>query len=151
MSSENVINQENDVKRLEQSLIVLNHAFRKHRDFIKEKFKISALEMELIQFVVQNGSQKMKTVSEHFDIKLSTLTSIIDKAENQRILKRTNSKEDRRVVFLDCTRKGRSIYEDYGKFLHETALRMQTNLNYDRFAHFVESMETFTKISVPSN
>lgn len=149
MPSENVI--DNDVKRLEQSLVVLNHAFRKHRDFIKEKFKISALEMELIQFVVQNGAQKMKTVSEYFDIKLSTLTSIIDKAENQRILKRTNSKEDRRVVFLDYTRKGKNIYEEYGKFLHETAMRMQNSLNDERFNHFVESMETFTKISVPSN
>ncbi|MEZ4824689.1 MAG: MarR family winged helix-turn-helix transcriptional regulator [Bacteroidia bacterium] len=149
MSSENIL--DNNVKKLEESLFVLNYAFRKHRDYIKEKFKISALEMELIQFVVQNGPQKMKTVSEFFDIKLSTLTSIIDKAENQKILKRTNSKEDRRVVFLDCTRKGKSIYEEYGKFLHEIAFRMQTNLNQDQFHKFVESIETFTQISVPAN
>lgn len=149
MVSENVIQQKTDVKKLEESLIALNHAFRKHQDFIKTRFKISALEMELIQFVINNGPQKMKAISENFHIKLSTLTSIIDKAENARILKRTNSREDRRVVFLDTTKKGRKIYDEYSQFLRETALRMRANLAEVDFGNFVEGMETFTKISVP--
>jgi DNA-binding MarR family transcriptional regulator len=47
----------------------------------------------------------MKAISEAFHIKLSTLTSIIDKAEGNRIVRRVNSKKDRRVVFLETTKK----------------------------------------------
>lgn len=139
------INQEID--RFEQSLINLNNAFRQHRDFIKARFGISGLEMELIQFVIKNGPQKMKAISEHFHIKLSTLTSIIDKAERARIVKRVNSKEDRRVVYLDLTRKGRGIYDDYNKYLRETMMRMQANLDNQTFEQFVVGIKTFTELS----
>ena len=108
----------------------------------------SALEMELIKYVILNGSQKMKAISEAFHIKLSTLTSIIDKAEKQRILKRVNSKEDRRVVFLDTTKKGQNIFEEYSKFLRETAVTMQEYFDEDSFNYFVEGLESFTRYSL---
>ncbi|MEZ4851418.1 MAG: MarR family transcriptional regulator [Bacteroidia bacterium] len=139
---------QSDVIRLENILIELNYAFRKHRDLIKQKYKISALEMELIKYVILNGAQKMKAISEAFHIKLSTLTSIIDKAEKQRILKRVNSKEDRRVVFLDTTKKGQSIFEEYSKFLRETAVTMQEYFDEDSFNYFVEGLESFTRYSL---
>lgn len=141
------INQE-DFARMERSFVVLNEFFRKQHDLIKEKYRISALEMELIQFVIKNGPQKMKAVAESFHIKLSTLTSVIDKAEKQRILKRVNSKDDRRVVFLDATKRGKNIYQEYTKHLRELVLRMKGSLDDETFAHFVQGIETFTKISL---
>jgi hypothetical protein len=50
--------EQSDITRLENILIELNYAFRKHRDLIKDKYKISALEMELIKYVILNGPQK---------------------------------------------------------------------------------------------
>jgi len=108
-----------DSKRLEQSIITLNNVLRKEQRYIMDKYKISSQEMEILQYVIENGPQKMKVISEHFNIKLSSLTSVIDKAEKRRVVKRVNSKEDRRVVYLD----------------EET------------FIHFVNGMETFTRLS----
>ena len=139
---------QSDIKRLEDILIELNYAFRRHRDFIKKKYKISALEMELIKFVIQNGPQKMKAISEAFHIKLSTLTSVIDKAEKQRILKRVNSKDDRRVVFLDTTKKGKTVFEEYGKFLKDTAASMQDYFDESTFNYFVDGLESFTQLAM---
>ncbi|RMG28537.1 MAG: MarR family transcriptional regulator [Bacteroidetes bacterium] len=140
-------NEAEEVKRLEKSLITLNDILRKHHDFIKRKYKVSALEMEIMQYVIQEGPQKMKDVASHFHIKLSTLTSVIDKAENARILRRVNSKEDRRVVFLDVTKKGKSIFQEYNKYLKEMADRMKGSLDEESFGMFVESMEAFTRLS----
>lgn len=134
-------------KRLERGLITLNEIFRKRDDFIQARYKISSLELELIQFVVNRGPQKMKAVAEFFSIKLSTLTSIIDKAESRKILKRVNSKDDRRVVFLDATKKGKRIYAEYGKYLKEIVERMQGSFEEDSFVRFIEGMETFNQIS----
>lgn len=138
-----------DVKRLERSLIVLNDIFRKHHNFIKQKYKISALEMEIVQFVIKEGPQKMKDIAKHFHIKLSTLTSVIDKAEKARIVKRVNSKEDRRVVFLDVTKKGRNVYQEYLKYLKDLVSRMHGSFDEEvDFQIFVEGMETFTQMSL---
>lgn len=137
-----------DVQRLELSLIRLNQFVRQHQFQIKGRYKISALEMEILQFVIQQGPQKMKSIAEHFHIKLSTLTSIIDKSEQSKILKRVNSKEDRRVVYLDASKKGRAIFDNYRTFIKELVLKMQESLHPQKFELFVESIETFTDVSL---
>ncbi|MEM6763489.1 MAG: MarR family transcriptional regulator [Bacteroidota bacterium] len=128
-------------------MITINEIFRNQHEYIKSRHKISALEMDLIQFVVRNGPQKMKAIAENFAIKLSTLTSIIDKAERHRILKRVNSKEDRRVVYLDVTKKGERINQEFNEYLHEVAEKIQGSLDEEFFSRFVEGMETFNQIS----
>lgn len=133
---------------MERVFIVLNEIYRKNHEYISTKYKISSLEMELIQYVVLEGPKKMKDVSEHFRIKLSTLTSIIDKAEQHRILKRINSKEDRRVVYLDVSQKGKSVYNEYTKHQRELLQRVETALDADSFAGFVKGFETFNGILV---
>ena len=141
-------NHTTDMKKLEFSLLNLSEIFRKRQDFIKKKYKISALEMDMIQYVIDHGPQKMKDVSKHFHIKLSTLTSIIDKAEQNRVLKRVNSKDDRRVVYLDVTARGRKVYEEYTVYLGEISNYIKSNLDEKVFHNFVESMETYTKLSL---
>ena len=120
---------------------------RKHRTNIEGQFQVSALEMELLQFVVKNGPQKMKAVSENFDIKLSTLTSIIDKAEKRKVLKRVNSRVDRRVVFLEATRKGEKLFTAYRKSLHELASEMKNLLTDGQLNQLVTGIELFNELS----
>ena len=43
--------EDQQLYRLEHSLIELRGVFRKHQTFIKHKYKVSALEMEIVQFV----------------------------------------------------------------------------------------------------
>lgn len=148
MMSEQETVQTLDAKHLEEVLIDINLVFRKHRDLIKKKYKISALEMELIQFVVTHGKQRMKDVAQYFNIKLSTLTSTIDKAEKARILKRINSTEDRRVVYLDTTKKGRDLFEQYDQELRGIATRIQQDMDEATFKLFVEGMEVFNKVTM---
>lgn len=140
--------QESASERMERIFIVLNEIYRKNQEYVSAKYKISSLEMELIQYVVLEGPKKMKDISEHFRIKLSTLTSIIDKAEEHRMLKRVNSKEDRRVVYLDVTQKGKSVYNEYAKYQREMLTRIEHSLDASSFAGFVEGLETFNEISV---
>lgn len=136
-----------DVSKLEQSLIALSDSFRSHKEFIEDKFKVSALEMQLIQHIMHNGAQKMKDVSKYFHIKLSTFTSIIDKAERSRVLKRVNSKEDRRVVFLDITAKGRNLYNEYVNTLDTLVEKIGMDVNEEQFENLESGLEMFEKLS----
>ena len=136
-----------DTKRLEKSIITLNNVLRKEQQFIMDKYNISGKEMEILQFVLDHGPQKMKAISDHFNIKLSTLTSVIDKAEKSRIVKRVNSKDDRRVVYLQTTKRGEDIFSEYNKHLKDVVGLLKQSFDEETFAHFVNSMETFTRLS----
>lgn len=142
MSTEPV--EDAQLKRLENSLIALRDVFRKHQRFIKENFKISELEMEILQFVALNGRRKMKDIGEAFNIKLSTLTSIVDKIERQKFVKRINSKTDRRAVYLDLTPKGKRLYEKYSHYIHVMARLMKRTIKDENFGVFVEELEKIT-------
>jgi DNA-binding MarR family transcriptional regulator len=141
------INDQLQLEKLESSLIALRDVFRKHQRYIKENFKISELEMEILQFVAMNGRKKMKEIGEAFNIKLSTLTSIVDKIERQKLVKRINSKTDRRAVYLDLTPKGKKIYEKYSHYIHVMALLMKRTIQPDNFSSFVEELEKITAMT----
>lgn len=72
-------------------------------------FKLNLTQFRIMKKVAAEGQMKMKDVGEYFNIKLSTLTSTIDKLEEKGFVKRTNSKEDRRVVYLKLTPKGKKL------------------------------------------
>lgn len=129
------------VERLERSLFDMSDVYRKHRQYIKTKHQISSLEMEIIQLVIQDGMKKMKEIGQHFNIKLSTLTSIIDKIEEQKLVRRTNSRDDRRVVFLEATRKGQKVCEEYNRYIQAMSLFMCKSLQSDQIQAFLEGIE----------
>jgi len=105
--------------------------------------------MEIIQLVVMDGRKKMKEIGQHFNVKLSTLTSIIDKIERQRLVKRVNSQKDRRVVFLEVTKKGQRLYESYTQYLHVIAQMMRRSMDDEQFLALIQGLETMTELVVP--
>lgn len=151
MNTVDIASETLSVERLESSLRALSDVYRKHQDYIKTKYRISALEMEIIQLVVLEGRKKMKEIGQHFNVKLSTLTSIIDKIERQRLVKRVNSQKDRRVVFLEVTKKGQRLYENYGRYLNVIAQMMRRSMDDEQFLALVHGLETMTRLVVPED
>lgn len=138
-------------QRLERSFYDLGDVYRKHREYIKTKYKINALEMEIIQYIILDGKKKMKEIGDHFNIKLSTLTSIIDKIERQKLVRRVNSREDRRVVFLEASAKGKKLYNDYSRYLNVVSQMMRRSMESDHFEAFVKGIEKMSEIVAPSS
>lgn len=151
MYTDNPIAEVPAVDRLEKSLYDLNDVYRKHQEYIKTKYKISGLEMEIIQLIVMEGKKKMKDIGKHFNVKLSTLTSIIDKIERQRLVKRENSKDDRRVVFLEITPKGKKLYNDYSNYIKVISQLMLNSMEEKQFSAFIEGLEKMSAFVKDSN
>lgn len=109
---------------LEKQLLQLRDAFRHHQNEIRKKYKISANEMEIILYINDFGPQRMKAVGERFKIKFSTLTSLVDKIERLGLVKRVNSKEDRRSILVTVTKKGKRMLEEYNAQIRDLAEKM---------------------------
>lgn len=126
---------------LEKQLYSIRDSFRQHQNDIRKKYKISSNEMEIILHISEEGPQRMKSVGEKFKIKFSTLTSLVDKIERLNLVKRVNSKEDRRSILITLTSKGRKLLDEYNSQVSLLAEKIQNTTQEDSMEVLVNSLE----------
>jgi DNA-binding MarR family transcriptional regulator len=140
--SRNVMNSSQEAVTLEKQLLHMRDAFRQHQNEVRKKYKISANEMEIILYINDFGPQRMKAVGEKFKIKFSTLTSLVDKIERLNLVKRVNSKEDRRSILVTITKKGKKMLEEYNSQIRDLAEKLsQIASQEDTLPHLVKTFE----------
>lgn len=81
---------------------------------------ISKQDLCLIGFINEEESVIMREVASFLSVPLSTATWVVDKLVKKRYLKRFNSPEDRRVVKVELTKKGK----DSADFFHTKKYEM---------------------------
>jgi DNA-binding MarR family transcriptional regulator len=127
--------------QLAKHLLEMRDAFRHHQNEIRKKYKISANEMEIILFISHNGPQRMKSIGERFSIKFSTLTSLVDKIERLNLVRRVNSKEDRRSILVTLTKKGNRMLNEYNEQVTALADRITEAANGTGIPNLVETLD----------
>ncbi|MEM6806522.1 MAG: MarR family transcriptional regulator [Bacteroidota bacterium] len=138
------LNNLQETSSLERQLLMMRDAFRQHQNEIRKKYKISANEMEIILYVNDFGPQRMKGVGEQFKIKFSTLTSLVDKIERLNLVKRVNSKEDRRSILVTITKKGKKMLEEYNSQIKSLADRITEITQSEDLPQIVATLEQAT-------
>ncbi|RMG31708.1 MAG: MarR family transcriptional regulator [Bacteroidetes bacterium] len=133
-----------EASSLERQLLQMRDAFRHHQNEIRKKYKISANEMEIILFINEEGPQRMKSIGEKFKIKFSTLTSLVDKIERLNLVKRVNSKEDRRSILVTLTKKGKRMLEEYNSQIKNLAEKISEVTEEKNLPSLVETLEKAT-------
>lgn len=132
-----------EASSLEKQLLQMRDAFRQHQNDIRKKYRISANEMEIILYINDFGPQRMKSIGERFRIKFSTLTSLVDKIEQLSLVKRVNSKEDRRSILVTITKKGKKMLEEYNSQITSLAERITVIAHEEN--NLPSLVETLTK------
>ena len=99
---------ENNAVHLEQLLNDLVLAFNNSRLSVLNRYNVSELDVEIIKFLVENENKKMKEVGDNFNIKLSTLTSTIDKLEKGKLVK-AGLRPRNGVDGIDVTRNAKYV------------------------------------------
>ena len=135
--------------RLEQSLFQLSEVINKHQEIVQKRFKVSAVEIDILKLLDNDGDKKMKDIGEKVRVKLSNLTNIIDRLESQKLVKRVNSKTDRRSIYVHISTKGKKLLNDYADFLRELSTRMKQVMKEDQFGVLVDGLEKISKVSLP--
>ncbi|TAE47361.1 MAG: MarR family transcriptional regulator [Bacteroidetes bacterium] len=139
------------LERLEQSLFQLTDVIQKHQEIVQRRFNVSAVEIDILKLLDVDGEKKMKDIGERVRVKLSNLTNIIDRLEEQKLVKRQNSKTDRRSIFVQISTKGKKLLSDYSEFLRELSSRMRQVMEEDQFGILVEGLEKISKVTLPES
>ena len=100
-----LINLFNDILKLEEEAI------------ITDEFKdITNNDMHIIEAVGLSGENTMSVVAKKLGITAGSLTTSVNSLVNKKYVTRQRSEEDRRVVFLKLTEKGKRAYEHHREY-----------------------------------
>ena len=100
-----LVNLFNEILKLEEEAI------------ITDEFKdITNNDMHIIEAVGLSGENTMSVVAKKLEITAGSLTTSVNSLVNKKYVIRQRSEEDRRVVFLKLTEKGKRAYEHHREY-----------------------------------
>lgn len=131
--------------RLESTLQSLVKSYNERHQSILDRYDVTEQDVEIIRYLDEQEQMKMKEVGEYFQIKLSTLTSTIDKLEKAKLVKRKNSKEDRRVIFIHPTTRGRNLLSELAEPSRIVSQRAIEELKADQFQLLINTLDNMVE------
>ncbi|MBU0517669.1 MarR family transcriptional regulator [bacterium] len=85
-------------------------------------------ELRVILLLGYKGPSKMSDIADKLGIAVSTATGIFDRLVDKGLAARERSEEDRRIVRVDLTERGRAIYQwdndEHAKFVKQILSRL---------------------------
>ena len=102
---------------------------------------VSITEIHIIEKIGAQGPVRMSEIAKSIGVTLATLTVACDKLVAKGLVRRVRSLEDRRVVNITLTAKGRAAYE-YHKAFHERMIAsVLDSLSPEQTAVLAQSLE----------
>lgn len=96
-----------------------NDKFRKVQAKQMFEQKLTSPQFGVLEILYRSGSLSLKKISDEMMVTGANITCVVDNLEKEGFVKRTHSKEDRRVILADLTDSGRhkieSILPEYYK------------------------------------
>ncbi|WP_077612479.1 MarR family winged helix-turn-helix transcriptional regulator [Clostridium sp. Marseille-P2415] len=93
----------------------LLEVFEFKNEYQLQTSKIQPQDMYVLERIFFNGKMAAKDLSKQYSIPPSTLTGIIDRLENKKLIKRLRTNIDRRTIELVVTPEGKTAVEKHIK------------------------------------
>ena len=136
--------QEINVGTLEWQVRAFVILMNQKRENLLHNHGITESDIEIIRYLNVNDVKKMKDLGDAFSLKFSTLTSTVDRLENNKLVKRKSSKDDRRVVFVVIAPRGRTFLQELSNLYTEATAKLKQNMTTEQEKSFQESLSEIT-------
>jgi MarR family 2-MHQ and catechol resistance regulon transcriptional repressor len=88
-------------------------------------------EVKVIAELVENGRMPMAKLAEKIMFTQAGVTYLVDKLEEQGYVARVRSSEDRRIIYVEATEKGRQALDQGLVVMRQATIRVFENLSQD--------------------
>lgn len=102
---------------------------------------LSITELHTIEAIGMYEEKTMSEVAQILDITVGTLTTAINKLIKKGYVERRRIEEDRRVVLIRCTKKGKLAFRLHQKFHSDMIDEVVSGLNEDEEKVLISSLE----------
>jgi DNA-binding MarR family transcriptional regulator len=80
-------------------------------DTAPPEYEFNFRELHVIQFLGFSGANIMREIADNLGMAVSTTTGIVDRLVDKDLVMRERPEEDRRIVKVELTDKGREVYQ----------------------------------------
>lgn len=98
-----------DVDQVLEAILYLYTESRRITKELARRADLTGPQLTVVKLLEAFGDLSLSELSEKIRAQNSTVTGIIDRMERESLVTRERSKEDRRVVFIKLTAKGRDL------------------------------------------
>ena len=95
--------------RILDGMIRVFYAARQHSQSLKQKYGITAAQLQLLKILEKRGDLTHSEISELMYLRGSTVSGIIDRLEKRSLVRRKRSRSDRRLVRVGLSEKGKEL------------------------------------------
>lgn len=117
-----------------------------HTKDLAKKYGLSVVQLLCLQCLYENGKMSMSDIAENIMVNVSTLTRIIDLLEEKDLLARGRVSEDRRVITIVLTEKGRSLAENSPPVVHQRIVNAVNMLSVTEREEIFQALDTLTHL-----
>ncbi|HHE76400.1 MAG TPA: MarR family transcriptional regulator [Candidatus Parcubacteria bacterium] len=111
----------------------------------------SVLRLEALRYIAEKKSPLMKEVADYFCITPPSATSLINPLVRSGMLKRVYDKNDRRIIHLFISSKGRKELKRGFDEINNNMKKFLTQLNMNELKSLIRILEKLSKIYENSN
>ena len=101
-----------NLDRILESMVYLYSESRRVTRAVAEQYGLTGSQLLVLKMLEPRGQLSLSELSERIRAKNSTVTGIIDRMERDGLVQRRRSGEDRRVVYIELTSRGRKLASD---------------------------------------
>ena len=122
---------------------LFNHTLKiEENSLIRDEFKeISINDMHIIDAIGNGKPKNMSSISKLVGVTVGTLTIAMNNLVKKGYVVRTRSEEDRRVVLISLSDKGKKAYERHAHFHLEMVKAMREGLDEEQCQVLMKAMK----------
>lgn len=126
----------NEKRQIGRGINILSHKIKRRIGKVSLEYGISSMQAKILIFVFQQSSKKnifQRDIEEEFDIRRSSVTSVLTLMEKNELIKRVSVSEDARLKRLILTDKGVDIYKSIFKEIEAIESIISESLSAEEF------------------
>jgi len=110
---------------------------------------MSTSQVKTLFCIIENESISSKKLADILEVTPANVTGIIDRLIEQGLVRRSESLQDRRVVFLEATEIGKKLIENLEQHVSEQSFKMLSGMSEDDLNHLYLGLSAFIKVVRP--
>lgn len=137
-----------EIKHIGRKINIVSHKIKRRIGKVGLEYGISSMQAKILGFIYHNSSKIdifQKTIEEEFDIRRSSVTSVLTLMEKNELIKRVSVSEDARLKKIIITDKGIEIYKLVHKEIKEIEEIIENTLSEEELNSFIYILEKLTK------
>ncbi|MBE6055209.1 MAG: MarR family transcriptional regulator [Clostridium sartagoforme] len=137
-----------EIRHVGRKINILSHKIKRRIGKVALEYGISGMQAKILGFIHNNSTNRdifQKTIEEEFDIRRSSVTSVLTLMEKNQLIKRVSVSEDARLKKIILTDKGMEVNNLVYKEITEIEEIISKTLSKDELEIFINNLDRLNK------